>query len=148
MALARRFKIEHDDVFGCGAFLVSEVTPVLDFDKSTKDNRVQALDKDTGVRLWAVDVLDADPEARKASKTVSVKIAAPVQPVPPAAASGMPFTAVRFEGLTALPYVDDNGSRPRLAWSFRAEAMTAPGKSTSSASPGAGSAAARGSEAA
>jgi len=30
---------------------------------------------------------------------------------------------VAFEGLTATGYVDTSGSRPRLAWSFRATAV-------------------------
>ena len=59
----------------------SEVEPLDDFDKSTKDNRVQARDKDTGLPLWQVEVLDFDPQARE--KTFKVKIAAEVQPVPP-----------------------------------------------------------------
>ena len=130
MAIARRFRITHDEVFGHGAYLVSEVTPVLDFEKSSREVKVQQVDKETGLLLWSVDALDADPEARKASKTVSVKFAAPYQPVPPANSSGMPFTPVVFEGLTALPYVDENGTRARLAWSFRAESMAAPGKAT------------------
>ena len=130
MAIARRFRITHDEVFGHGAYLVSEVSPVLDFEKSSRETKVQQVDKETGLLLWSVDALDADPEARKQSKTVSVKFAAPYQPVPPANASGMPFTPVVFEGLTALPYVDENGTRARLAWSFRAESMAAPGKPT------------------
>ena len=148
MAIARRFRITHDQVFGHGAYLVSEVTPVLDFEKSSRETKVQQVDKETGLLLWSVDALDADPEARKQSKTVSVKFAAPHQPVPPANASGMPFTPVVFEGLTALPYVDENGTRARLAWSFRAEAMAAPGEPTavrsasSSGTSGAGSASA------
>ena len=31
-------------------------------------------------------------------------------------------------GLTALAYIDDNGNRPRIAWSFRADSMHAPRK--------------------
>ena len=37
MALARRFKVPHHDVFPFGAYLVSEVTPVYDFEKSTRE---------------------------------------------------------------------------------------------------------------
>jgi hypothetical protein len=36
-----------------------------------------------GIRLWAVRVMDPDPDARKGQAEVSVKIAAQVQPVPP-----------------------------------------------------------------
>lgn len=124
MAIARRFRITHEEVFGHGAYLVSEVSPVLDFEKSSRETKVQQVDKETGLLLWSVDALDADPEARKQSKTVSVKFAAPHQPVPPANASGMPFTPVVLEGLRALPYVDKNGNRvrrpsPRPLWRSR-----------------------------
>jgi hypothetical protein len=129
MAIARRFKITHDEVFPFGAYLVGEVGPVFDFDKSTKDLKVQQVDKDSGLLLWSVEVLDADPEAGKKSKTITVKLAAKVQPVPPAALPGLPFRPVLFQGLSALPYIDEAGKFSRIVWSFRAEAMTAPGKS-------------------
>ena len=44
---------------------------------------MQARDKDTGLPVWQVEVLDFDPQARE--KTFKVKIAAAVQPVPPEA---------------------------------------------------------------
>ena len=124
MAIARRFKVSHDEVFPHGAYVVGEVLPVVDFDRSSKENRVQKVDPDSDMLLWQVDVLDADPEAPRGSKTLSVKIAAKVQPVPPAVQPGTPFARVVFEGLTALPYIDDNGPRARIAWSFRASGMS------------------------
>jgi hypothetical protein len=124
-------KVEFDDVFAVGCFVVGEVTPVRDFDRSTKESPVQAVDKDSGRLLWAVDVIDADPEARE--KTVRVKIAAPVQPVPPEAAPGVPFRPVVFDGLTVTPYVATTASgRGRLALSLRAAGMRAPAKSAPS----------------
>ena len=84
--------------------------------------------------MWSVEVLDADPEAPKREKTVCVKIVAKVQPVPPHNGTGMPFNPVELEGLTALPYVvAEEGRRPRLAWSFRATGMKAPGKASPAA---------------
>jgi len=136
MAIARRFKISHDEVFAFGAYLVGEVGPVFDFEKSSKDAKVQQVDKDNGLPLWSVEVLDADPEAGKKSKTVTVKIAARVQPVPPEALPGLPFRPVVFQGLSALPYIDDAGKFSRIVWSFKAEAMTAPGKSETATGPG------------
>ena len=106
MALARRFKVAHDEVFPFGAYLVSDVTPVYDFEKSTRETKVQDVDKENGLPVWSMDVLDADPEAPKKSKTVTVKISAKVQPVPPSNDGSSPFTGVRFEGLTATPWVD------------------------------------------
>ena len=136
MAIARRFKIGHDEVFPFGAYLVAEVGPVFDFEKSSKDAKVQQVDKDNGLPLWSVEVLDADPEAGKKSKTVTVKIAAKVQPVPPDALPGLPFRPVVFQGLSALPYIDDARKFSRIVWSFKAEAMTAPGKSDATTAPG------------
>jgi hypothetical protein len=136
MAIARRFKIFHDEVFPFGAYLVGEVGPVFDFDKSTKDSKVQQVDKDSGLLLWSVEVLDADPEAGKKSKTVTVKLAARVQPAPPEALPGLPFRPVVFQGLSALPYIDDAGKFSRIVWSFKAEAMTAPGKAETAAASG------------
>ena len=57
MAIARRFKISHDEVFPFGAYLVAEVGPVFDFEKSSKDAKVQQIDKDNGLPLWSVEVL-------------------------------------------------------------------------------------------
>ena len=126
MAIAKRFKIAHDDVFPFGAYLMGEVAQVWDFDKSSKDAKVQQLDKDSGLPLWSVDVVDADPEAGKKAKTVTVKIAAKVQPVPPEALPGLPFRPVVFQGLSALPYIEDSGSFSRIVWSFKADGMSAP----------------------
>jgi len=127
MAINGRFKASMGDVFPHGAYVVGEVEAVRDFDRSTKERPVQATDKDTGQLVWSVSVLDPDPEARKDAKTVTVKISAPVQPVPPAAmADGMPFRPVEFDGLTVTPYLNENGGRARVAYSFRASGMRAP----------------------
>ncbi|MGB5952639.1 MAG: plasmid replication, integration and excision activator [Ornithinimicrobium sp.] len=129
MAIAKRLQVGHHDVFGHGAFLVSEVSQVLDFDASTRENKVQAREKDTGLPLWQVEVLDADPEAGKKGRTVVVKFAAKVQPIPPESTGDMPFRPGEFDGLSALPYVETTGNNfSRIAWSLRAEDMRAPSK--------------------
>lgn len=127
MAITNRFHVPMGEVFPDGAFVVSEVEPVRDFDKSAPGRPVQQLDKESGLPVWSVSVLDADPNARRSDKTVTVKIAAQHQPVPPEAAAGLPFRPVEFDGLTVTPYVQENGGRPRVAYSFRAAAMRAPG---------------------
>jgi len=147
MALTNRFKITMLDVFPHGAYLVSEVEPVRDFDKSSAGRPVQSVDKESGLPVWAVSVLDADPEARRGDKTVTVKITAPHQPIPPEAMAGVPFRPVEFDGLTVTPYVNESGGRPRVAYSLRASGMRAPqvGGASGSArhtprpAPGAGS---------
>ena len=135
MAIQGAIPIGHDGVFPAGCFMVGEVAPKRDFDRSTREQAVQDVDKDTGMPVWVVDVVDADPEAR--DKTVRVNLVAQVQPVPPETAPGLPFRPVEFEGLTARPYVTTLASgRGKLAWSFKATGMRTPGptpKGTSSA---------------
>jgi hypothetical protein len=128
VSIPKWLQIGHDQVFSLGAFLVSEVTPMIDFDKSSGENRVQARDRDTGLPMWQVEVLDGDPAAPKRSRTVTIKFAAPTQPSAPANSSGMPFTPVVFDGLMALPYIEKSGDFSRIAWSFRASDMKAQGK--------------------
>jgi hypothetical protein len=136
MSIPKWLQIGHEQVFSHGAFVVSEVTPMIDFDRSSGDNRVQATDRDTGLPMWQVEVLDGDPAAPKRSRTVTVKFAAQTQPTAPTNSSGTPFTPVIFEGLTALAYVEKAGDFSRIAWSFRAAGMTAPGKSSAASASG------------
>lgn len=122
MGLGRKIPITNDMGFGCGAYAVSGVEPVADFQAPQRadGSRPQQLDKETGLPLWQVAVLDADPETGNRDKTVVVKIAARHQPVLPENKTGFPFTPVRFTGLTATAWIDENGNRPKLAWSYRA----------------------------
>ncbi len=128
MAITPRFRVEMGDVFPHGAYVVGEVEKIKDFDKSSPERFVQAVDKESGQLLWAVPVMDADPAARKNEKTLTIKIAAKVQPVPPETAGGLPFRPVEFTGLLVVPYVSEGAGRPRVAYSIRAEAMHAPGR--------------------
>ena len=91
-------------VFPAGAYAAGGIEMVRDFDRSSGDRVVQQNDKHTGLPLWVVEVIDADPDARQ--RTVKVKVAAQVQPVLPPPAPGSPFTAIEFDGLTVMPYVD------------------------------------------
>ncbi len=68
MAITNKFPVAMGDVFPHGAFVVSEVEPVRDFDKSTPGRPVQQLDKESGLPVWSVSVLDADPAARRTDK--------------------------------------------------------------------------------
>jgi hypothetical protein len=112
-------------VFPLGVGVVGAVAPLVDFDRSTKESKVQQLDKESGERVWVVDVMDFDPEARE--RTFKVKIVAPVQPVPPEAIPGAPVRPVLLEGLTVTPYLKDVGNgRQRIAYSLRASNLAAP----------------------
>ena len=120
-------------MFAAGTF-----EPVRDFDASKAGGRfVQSKDKVSGLPLWQVDAIDADPAAR--DKTVRVKVAAADQPVLPAPAAGLPFVPVEFAGLTVTPYVTQAG---RLAYSLKATGVRALARHTSRPGPDAKDAAA------
>lgn len=122
MAIARRIPMAHRDVFPEGAYIVGEFDALLDYNAATRPDgsRPQQIDPDLNLPVWTVMVVDADENAGKKDKTVTVKIAAKVQPVPPENKSGTPFNLVEFTGITATPWIDDSMGRPRLAWSIRA----------------------------
>jgi hypothetical protein len=123
MALQGPIPVEFGHVFAHGVFAAGSFEAVRDFDASSGDRFVQSKDKATGLPLWAVEVIDADPEAR--TKTVKVKVAAQAEPVLPPSPQGLPFTPVEFTGLTVTPYVNQAG---RLAYSLKATGVRAPGR--------------------
>ena len=83
MALQGAIPIDFGTVFPDGAYAAGVFEAVRDFDRSQGDRFVQQLDKGTGLPVWTVDVIDADPKAR--DRTVKVKVAAEYQPtLPPA----------------------------------------------------------------
>ena len=141
MAIQGAIPMASDDVFPQGCYVVGEVEPFRDFNRSTKDAAIQQVDKDTGLPVWRVDVIDADPTAR--DKTVRIKIVAPVQPVPPPAAAGVPFRPVVLQGLTLRPWVNTDRCKHKpgkphtcgaqIAWSYWATGLAAPPRSNGKA---------------
>ncbi len=123
MAVSGAIPVRFEDVFAGGVFAVG-VEAVRDFEKSSKEQQVQARDKQTGQLLWAVEVLDLDSQTRAAERQAKVKIAAAHQPVLPDPLPGVGLRSVEFEGLAVRPYVNGNG---RLAYSYTAKAVKAPG---------------------
>ena len=115
--------VEFGHVFPRGVFAAGVFEAVRDFDASSGDRFVQSKDKVTGLPLWSVEVIDADPEAR--TKTVKIKVAAQAEPVLPPAPAGLPFVPVEFTSLTVTPYVNQAG---RLAYSLKATGVRAPGR--------------------
>ena len=132
MFLQGPFPVEFGTVFPCGVYAAGGFEKVRDFDRSQGDRVVQQTDKVTGLPLWVVEVIDADPEARQ--RTVKVKIAAQVQPVLPPVTAGSPFTAVEFDGMTATPYVDSGRCQgkgkcgARQGYSLKATGVRAPSR--------------------
>ena len=134
MALLGPFPVEFVAVFPSGVYAAGGVEKVRDFDRSSGDRVVQQTDKHTGLPLWVVEVIDADPEARQ--RTVKVKVAAEYRPTLPPPAPGSPFTAIEFEGMTATPYVDSGRCQgqgkgkcaARQAYSLKATGVRAPSR--------------------
>jgi len=79
MGVQGPFKVSAAEVFPHGCGVVGGVSAASDFDASTRENRVQARDKETGLPVWVVDVMDFDPDARE--RTFKVKITADIEPV-------------------------------------------------------------------
>ncbi|WP_433352831.1 plasmid replication, integration and excision activator [Microtetraspora malaysiensis] len=131
MAIQGPIPISFDLLFPHGCYVVGEIGKAKDFDAK---GDAQARDKTTGLPIWQVPVMDADPSLKAAAKTVTVKLLAEAEPTMPPSLPGLPFTPVEFEGIEVRPYV--NQSTGRLAYSITARAMRAPrpvagGKQTS-----------------
>ena len=128
MAMPRKIPIPFGVAFPYGAYALGEVQPVRDSEKSTRERVLQAVDPDTGLLLWTVEVVDADPDAKKSTRTMAVKVTAKVQPVLPEALAGLPFTPVEFDNLTATAYIEENGDFSKISWSLRASDVRAPSR--------------------
>jgi hypothetical protein len=132
MAIQGPIPVQFGAVFPDGVYAAGSFEMVRDYDRSTPDRAVQQADKDSGLPLWAVEVIDAQENARQ--RMVKVKVAAQVQPVLPPPAPGSPFTAVEFDGMTATPYVDSARCQgtgrcgARVAYSFKAAGVRAPSR--------------------
>ena len=141
MAQLGPFPVEFGVVFPSGAFAAGGVEKVRDFEKSKGDLVIQQTDKATGLPLWVIEVIDADPEARQ--RMVKVKVASAYQPVLPDPPPGSPFTPVEFEGLTATPWVDASRCNAketgrcgaRMAYSLKATGVRAPSRLPSRPAP-------------
>jgi hypothetical protein len=131
MAVQGPIPVEFAHAFPRGAFAAGPFEPVRDFDASKGDRFVQSKDKASGLPVWVVEVIDADPAARQ--KTARVKVASAQQPSLPAPGGGMPFVPVEFSGLTVTPYVNQAG---RLAYSLRASGVRVAGRSGRSGADG------------
>jgi len=115
-----RFPVRFEEIFPSGLVMGPDtvVSKVQDFEKRGKADD-QDIDKQTNQRVWAVRVMDLDPDLEGRSREVVIKISAPHQPVSPVGA----FQQVEFDGLTVTPWVNDKG---RMQYSIRATGMHAP----------------------
>lgn len=118
-----RFAVEFGEVFPLGAFVLG-VEPTMAFSADPGAPKVQERDKETNQLVWTVRALDANEEAARFGAEFKVKVVASHQPVPPPKMNGFPYSPVEFEGMTITPYANNKG---RIAHSFRATGMRAPG---------------------
>jgi hypothetical protein len=118
-----RFPVDFGDVFPYGVFILG-VEPSFEFQDDRNAPKRQERDKETNQPVWTVRALDANEEAARFGAEFKVKITAPHQPVPPAKTPGFPYAPAEFDGLTLTPYANARG---RVAYSFRATGMRAPG---------------------
>lgn len=132
-----RFAVDFDLVFPQGAYIVGEVVPVTEYqsqeDKARSRPVRPRIDEATGLPIFKVTV--ADPSAEKdRDKSITVEIAAKVQPVPPSAVGNLPFRPVILEGLTVQPRAEASGQAKWITWVLRATGLRAvdasPAKST------------------
>lgn len=146
MAINGRMKVDMGEVFPHGLYVWANaaVQPARDFDKSTRDNPVQARDEnDTGLPVWQIDALDPDDAARGKQNAVTIRIVAEYCPTLPESAAG-PVVPIELENLSVRPYIEDTaGGRSRIAWSYRATGIKTPGKPSAGRSSSAAQAASK-----
>lgn len=120
MAKLQRIPTTHEALFPA-PLLFMGLAPMIDFEAS-KDAKtdVQQRDKESGLPLWACSVMDMDPAQPAGQRELKVRIASAVEPVCPEVG-----TPVRFEGLECVPWLNDNGRRPKVAVSIRASGLVA-----------------------
>jgi hypothetical protein len=135
-----KYEISMEKLLPMGAWLVSGVEAIKDFDRSGPgaDGFVQAVDKETGEELWMVTVQSGDMDSAPPwLQRFKVKIPSSVRPELPPVMPGTPFRPVWLHGLTVIPYVDDSKCigpeqgrrhrcRARVAYSVRASGISAP----------------------
>jgi len=135
MAIQRQISVDHDEVFPRGAWLVSAVQPVRDYDRSSREVTVQEVVRDEAGQpvlvdgepqlVWQVEILDGDEDVTGESKKVKVKIVSVRRPVPPPATSGTPFRPVVLVGLSVSPWLNRDRCRVELGKAHRCGARQA-----------------------
>jgi hypothetical protein len=124
----KRFPMEFDELFPEGAYVVGEITALTEYqsqeDKARNRPVRSRIDEVSGLPIFKVTI--ADPAAEKdRDKSITVEIASRVQPVPPAAVSGLPFRPVVLEGVTVQPRAETSGQAKWITWVVRATGMHA-----------------------
>jgi hypothetical protein len=128
-----RLTADFDEWFPQGLYLVGEIVPMTEYQSQEDRARNRPVrprtDEVTGLPLFRGTF--ADPAAEKdREKSVTVELAAKVQPVPPAAMPGVPFRPVVLEGMTVQPRAETSGQAKWITWVVRATGLAAPAGAT------------------
>jgi hypothetical protein len=122
-----RFEIPFDVMFPQGLFLIGDLQPLTEYqsqEDKARNRPVRPRIDEAGLPLFRGTF--ADPGAEKErDKSITVEFAAKVQPVPPSAVPGLPFTPVVLEGLTVQPRAEASGQAKWVTWVVRATGMRA-----------------------
>jgi hypothetical protein len=108
MAINGAIHVDPGEAFPFGLYVVGEVQQVKDWDRSTREQPQQLVERDEAGEPvlvdglpqlhWQVEVMDADPSLTR-DRTFFVRMVSARQPVPPAPAGDSPFAAVELVGL-------------------------------------------------
>src|SRR6185312_14366906 len=133
-----RLKVDFDEWFPQGLYLVGEVQAVTEYQSQEDRSRNRPVrplvDEVSGLPLFRGTF--ADPAAEKdREKSVTVEFTCAHQPVPPPAVPGAPFRPVVLEGMTVAPRAEASGQAKWITWVIRATGMTAPAAVTSTNPP-------------
>ena len=140
-----RLRVDFDEWFPEGLYLVGEVVPVTEYQSQedrARNRPVRArVDEVTGKRLFKGSFVDPSADKDR-EKSITVEFTCDVQPVPPAAVPGVPFRPVELEGMTVQPRAEAAGQAKWITWVVRATGMKAPsgaaGKPAGRITPGSG----------
>jgi hypothetical protein len=130
-----RLKVEFDEWFPQGLFLVGDITAVMEYqsqeDRARNRPTRPRIDEMSGLPLFRGTF--ADPAADKErDKSVTVEFACTHQPVPPEAVAGLPFRPVVLDGMTVAPRAEVSGQAKWITWMIRATGMRPPGAASTS----------------
>jgi hypothetical protein len=142
-------RVEFGSMFPLGAFLVGEVRPKRDYERSRSEGvDIQEVVRDESgdpvrdasgepVKVWTIEVDDAEMD--RGFGRFKVTVHSVRQPVPPARVDDSPYRRIELVGLSAKPWIDSgwcrgerrrgeaHKCRARIAWTFTAEGIQAPG---------------------
>ena len=125
-----RLKVEFDEWFPQGLFLVGDITAVMEYqsqeDRARNRPTRPRIDEMSGLPLFRGTF--ADPAADKErDKSVTVEFTCTHQPVPPAAVAGLPLRPVVLDGMAVAPRAEVSGQAKWITWMIRATGMRPPG---------------------